>query len=167
MPRLSRIIGVAIVAVSALFPTLPVSAGQAENNLLASFEGVWEGRGQVTGPNAGTVACRMTFRNTAAGELTYSGRCTIPPSGTSFRGKMVYNESRGRFESASTAQGVTTTTVGRRSGGGLVFSSSGLETRYGTASSTMQLTRSAISMSFQLVDSDGAVTKTSISMSRS
>ncbi len=167
MPRLPSILGVALVAVSALFPTLPASAGPAENNLLASIEGVWEGRGQVTGPNGGPVACRMTFRNTAAGQLAYSGRCTIPPSGASFRGTMTYNESRGRFESASVAQGVTVTTVGRRQGNNLIFSTSGMQTRYGTASSTMQLNRNAIQMSFELVDAKGEKTATNISLSRS
>ena len=134
--RLLHHLKVAALCVAvALSVTSPVSAGQAESALLQKYAGSWKGTGKVTGPDPGTVSCRLTMKGTTPGKLTYTGRCSFTAGAASFRGGIVYNDANKRFEASSSAQGVATTTVGKRSGGGVVFSTSGMETRYGTASS--------------------------------
>jgi len=150
----------------AALPALPAVAGQAENTLLQKYAGSWKGSGNVTGPDPGTVSCRLTMKGTTPGKLTYTGRCSFTAGAASFRGGIVYNDANKRFEASSSAQGVATTTVGKRSGGGVVFSSSGMETRYGTASSSLSLTGGSIKMSFKLVDKDGQTMASSITFAK-
>lgn len=168
MPRLNLIPKLATLVVALALPVVPALAGPAENALLAKYAGEWKGTGKVTGPDPGTVVCRITFKPTPAGKLTYNGRCTYSGQGTaSFRGTMLYNDATRRYEASSSAQGVSTTTIGKKQGGGIVFAASGMDTRYGTASSVMTLAGNAIKLSFKLVDKDGATTASSISFSRS
>lgn len=167
MPRLNLIPKLVTFIVALALPVVPALAGSAENALLAKYAGEWKGTGKVTGPDPGTVVCRITFKSTAAGKLTYNGRCTYSGQGTaSFRGTMLYNDAARRYEASSSAQGVSTTTIGKKQGGGIVFAASGMDTRYGTASSVMTLAGNAIKLSFKLVDKDGATTASSISFSR-
>lgn len=166
MPRPKLILSLALAAALAL-PGSSALAGEAETALLAKYAGEWRGTGKVSGPDPGTVVCRITFKPASA-KLTYTGRCTYSGQGTaSFRGTMLYNDAKKRFEASSSAQGVSTTTIGKRQGGGIVFAANGMDTRYGTASSVMTLAGSAIKMSFKLVDKDGATTASSISFSKS
>lgn len=165
MPRPNLLLSLALAAALAI-PGVPALAGQAENALLAKYAGEWRGTGKVSGPDPGTVVCRITFKPTS-NKLTYNGRCTYSGQGTaSFRGTMLYNDARKRFEASSSAQGVSTTTIGKRQGGSIVFAASGMDTRYGTASSVMTLAGDAIKLSFKLVDKDGETTASSISFKK-
>jgi hypothetical protein len=167
MPRLNLFASLAVLVALAL-PVAPAFAGPAENALLAKYAGDWRGTGKVTGPDPGTVVCRISFKPAASGKLTYSGRCTYSGQGTaSFRGTMLYNDASKRYEAASSAQGTSTTAVGKKQGGGIVFATSGMDTRYGTVSSVMTLAGNAIKMSFKLVDKDGATSASSITFNRS
>jgi hypothetical protein len=154
---LSTLKALAFAAALTAPSALPAIAGQAENAVLASYAGEWRGTGKVTGPDPGTVVCRITFKPTSSGKLTYSGRCSFGGTGSaSFRGTMLYNDAQKRYEASTSAQGMgSATTIGKKQGGGIVFASSGMKTRYGTASSVMTLAGNAIKMSFKLVDKDG------------
>jgi hypothetical protein len=142
--------------------TLPAVAGPKESALLASFAGDWRGKGKVTGPDPGTVVCRLSFKAATAGKLSYTGRCSFGTGAPSFRGTILYNEARKRFEAYSSAQGASSNVVGKKQRGGVAFSASGIETRYGTASSVMTLIGNAINLSFKLVDKKGKVTASSV-----
>lgn len=166
MPRPTLPACLALLAALAL-PVTPVVAGPAENAVLAKYAGDWKGTGKVTGPDPGTVVCRISLKPAASGKLSYSGRCTYSGQGTaSFRGTMLYNDATNRYEAASSAQGVSTTTIGKKQGGGIVFATSGVDTRYGTISSTMTLAGNAIKLSFKLIDKDGETTASSITFGR-
>jgi len=167
MPRLNLLASLALLAAVAV-PVTPVMAGPAENALLAKYAGDWRGTGKVTGPDPGTVVCRMSLKPSSSGKISYSGRCTYSGQGTaSFRGTMLYNDASNRYEAASSAQGVSTNTIGKKQGGGIVFATNGVDTRYGTISSTMTLAGDAIKLSFKLVDKDGDTTASSITFDRS
>jgi hypothetical protein len=156
----------ALAAALALPATTMAFAGAAENALLSRYAGEWRGTGKVTGPDPGTVVCRITFKDSTSGKLTYSGRCSYSGQGAaSFRGTVAFDEATRKFVAASSAQGASMTTVGRRNGSTLTFASSGSETRYGTVSSTMTLSPNAIKMAFKLVD-DGQTTASSITLEK-
>ena len=157
---------VALCAALAVPFATPALAGQAESALLQKYEGAWKGSGKVTGPDPGTVVCRLTMKTSAPGKLTYTGRCSFTAGAASFRGGIVYSEANKRFEASSSAQGVASTTIGKKSGGGVVFSTSGMKTSYGTASSTLSLTGGSIKMSFKLVDKKGQTTASSITFGK-
>ncbi|MDB5542666.1 MAG: hypothetical protein JWQ89_4393 [Devosia sp.] len=158
---------VALAAALVLPAALPAVAGPAETALLGKYAGEWRGSGKVVGPDPGTVVCRMTFKTSSAGKLSYSGRCSFGGSGAaSFRGTMLYNDARKRYEASSSAQGVSTTTIGKKQGSGIVFAANGMQTRYGNASSTMTLAGNAIKLNFKLVDKKGATTSSSITFGK-
>lgn len=156
------------LATTLAFPALsPALAGPAEQALLAKYAGNWRGTGKVTGPDPGTVVCRLTFKPSSGEKLSYSGRCSFAGAGAaSFRGTMLYNEMKKRFEALSSAQGASTTTIGRKQGGGLVFSSSDVTTPMGTATSTMTLNNTSIKLNFKLVDKKGQTTASSITFGK-
>jgi len=157
---------VALAAVVAMSP-LPAAAGPAENATLAKYAGEWRGIGKVTGPNPGTVVCRITFKAANSGRLSYTGRCSFSGSGAaSFRGTMLYNDAARRYEAASNAQGISSQTVGKKQGGSIVFSTGAISTRYGTISSTLTLAGSAIRLAFRLVDRKGATNDSNIAFRR-
>lgn len=167
MPRPNLLASLALFAALAL-PVAPTLAGPAENALLAKYAGDWKGTGKISGPDPGTVVCRISLKPSASGKLSYSGRCTYSGQGTaSFRGTMLYNDATNRYEAAASAQGVSTTTVGKKQGGGVVFSTNATDTRYGTVSSVMTLAGNAIKLSFKLVDKEGATSASSITFNRS
>jgi len=160
-----------VLALAALIATptaLPAFAGPAESALLASFEGEWRGTGKVAGPDPGTVVCRITFKSASSGKLTYSGRCSYGGAGSaSFRGTMLYNDAKKRYESSTSAMGMgSSTVIGKKQGGGVVFASGGMTTRYGTASSVMTLARNVLKLSFKLVAKDGDTTTSSINFKK-
>lgn len=169
MLRLPSSLKVLALAATLALPTaLPAVAGPAESALLAKYAGEWRGAGKVTGPDSGTVVCRLSFKSATTGRLSYTGRCSFSGSGAaSFRGTLSYNDAKRQYEAASSAQGVSSTTIGRKQGGGIVFAASGMDTRYGTASSTMTLGGSTIKLSFKLVDNKGETSASSISFSKS
>ena len=165
--RLLSILGRLALLAGLLVPALPALAGPAETALLAKYEGTWKGKGTVSGPNPGTVVCRLTFKTATSGKLNYSGRCSFGAGGTSFSGAMIYNDTKGRFESVSSSTGFSATTIGKKQGGGIVFVMTPTDTTYGTASSTMTLGTSSIKLSFKLVDKKGQTTASSISFAKS
>jgi hypothetical protein len=169
MPSLIiRLARVAILAIALLLPAAaPAFAGAAETALLQQYEGAWKGAGQMTGVQKGKIACKLTFKSAGDGALSYSGRCTFGMGTTSFKGTMSYNVAKKRFESTSTATGITATAVGKKQGSGLVFSMSDVVTTHGTASSTMALAGNAINISFKLVDKRGKVTTSTVVFKKS
>lgn len=166
MPRSNLFLSLALIS-ALVVPGTPALAGPAEDALLARYAGEWRGVGKVTGPDPGTVVCRITFQPSSSGKLSYTGRCSYSGQGTaSFRGTMFYNDATKRYEALASAQGVSSSTVGKKQGNSIVFASSGMTTRYGTASSVMTLAGDAIKLSFKLVDKQGQTTTSSISFSR-
>ena len=168
MLRLPTSLKVLTVATALALPVaLPAWAGPAENAVLAKYAGEWRGTGKVTGPDPGTVVCRITFKSAASGKLSYTGRCSFAGTGAaSFRGTMLYNDARKRYEASSSAQGVAATTIGKKQGGGIVFATEGMQTRYGTASSVMTLAGNSIKLNFKLVDEKGETTASSITFQK-
>lgn len=145
--------------------SLPALAGQAENALLAKYVGNWRGTGEVKGPDPGSVVCRLSFKPTESGALSYSGRCSFGSGGYSFRGAMAFDDAAGRFFTQSTVQGEQVSTTGKRSGNTVTFASS-METRYGNAASSFQLAGNAIKLSFKLLDKKGRATSSAITFSK-
>jgi hypothetical protein len=145
--------------------SLPALAGQAENALLAKYAGNWRGTGDVTGPDPGSVVCRLSFTPAESGAISYSGRCSFGAGGYSFRGAMAYDDAKNRFFSQSTVQGETVSTTGKRSGNTVTFAST-MQTRYGDATSSFQLAGNAIKLSFKLVDKKGRSTTSAITFDR-
>jgi len=158
---------IALAAALAL-PAASAFAGPAEIELLARYEGDWRGSGQVTGPDPGTVVCRLTFNAPAADSRTsYSGRCSFGGQGAaSFRGTIAYDETKRAFIAATSAQGVSGQTTGRRVGSSIVFATAKTETDYGTASSVLTLGRSSIELKFLLVDKEGRPSASSVSFDK-
>jgi hypothetical protein len=144
-------------------PAVPVSAAPADIELLQSYAGSWRGEGELTGPDSGSVRCRLTFR--AIGEkLSFNGRCTVAGSGTrGFTGSISFNESTGRFE-ASSSDG---TVVGSKSGSTITFNMSD-STVQGDVTSTMSLRGNQIRVDFSLKDADtGQVSGSKVTFTRS
>lgn len=144
----------------------PVLAGPQETALLAAYAGGWVGSGKVTGIETGNVDCTMTLTANRSGKVNYSGRCDFGSGTAGFTGTMHYNDAARRFEANTSAQGVSGGAVGKRQGGGVVFSMSGLESSYGTVSSTLSLTGGKIGMKFEMLDKDGVKTASSITFKR-
>ncbi|MDB5505607.1 MAG: hypothetical protein JWR75_245 [Devosia sp.] len=136
-------------------------------SVLPNYVGTWQGSGQVTGPDGGNVKCRMVFRQTNAGKLNYTGRCSLAQGSQSFTGTLVYNEGANRYEAIGSAQGVTTQSVGKQQGSSIVFSSSGSDTKFGTASSTLVFSPSQIQVKFKLVNPKGETMTSDIALTKS
>ena len=144
---------------------LPALAGPSENALLAKYAGNWRGTGEVTGPNAGSVVCRLSFKPADSGAVSYSGRCSFGAGGYSFRGAMAYDDANKRFFSQSSVQGKQVSTTGKKSGNTITFASS-LDTEHGAATSSFSLAGNAIKMSFKVVDKKGRATASAISFAK-
>jgi hypothetical protein len=156
-----------VAAAILLLSAAPVLSGPEETALLASYAGGWIGSGKVTGIEDGAVDCTMTLTANRSGKVNYSGRCDFGSGTAGFTGTMHYNDAARRFEANTSAQGVSGGAVGKRQGGGIVFSMSGLESSYGTVSSTLSLSGGKIGMKFELLDKDGKKTASSITFNRS
>lgn len=144
-------------------PAIPVFAAQADVDLLKTYAGSWRGEGELTGPDSGSVRCRLTFRSLGE-KLSFTGRCTVAGSGTrGFTGSIAFNESTGRYE-ASSSDG---TVVGRKSGNSITFDMSST-TVQGDVTSTMQLSGNQIRVDFSLKDADtGEVSGSKVTFTRS
>lgn len=164
--RLTSLLKLLVPAVLIVSAPLPATAGPKEQALLKSYVGTWGGSGQVTGPMAGPVDCKLKFTSGSNNKLTYTGACKFGKGQTDFRGTLIYNEGSKRYETAGSGQGVAVSGVGKVSGGNITFSVSNLETSYGIASSTMVFAGSSIKLSFKLVDMKGT-TASSISFRKS
>lgn len=157
------LVAIAILSLSAT----PVLAGPQETALLASYAGGWVGSGKVSGLEDGPVDCTMTLTVNRSGKVNYSGRCDFGSGTAGFTGTMHYNDTARRFEANTSAQGVSGGAIGKRQGSGVVFSMSGLESSYGTVSSTLSLKDDKIGMKFEMLDKDGVKTASSINFNRS
>lgn len=127
---------------------LPAFAGAAESALLASYAGTWTGKGEITGPEAGKVSCKLSMKATSTGKLTYNGRCSMSTIATSFNGTMQYNDTARRYEAVTSARGQSATAIGKAKGKGVVFTTTASDER-GSMSSTIALEGEAITLSFK------------------
>ena len=150
-----------------LIAPAPAFAGPNEAALLASFAGTWTGKGEITGPDAGKVTCRMTMKATRAGKLTYNGRCSMGTAAASFTGTMQYNDSARRYEATSSSRGQSSTAIGKPQSGGVVFTTTTADERIGKVSSTIALAGSAITLSFRTTDTSGENTSSTMTLTKS
>lgn len=164
MLKLSRLALPALFASLMIPLAMPVQAGPNELAFLQSLAGTWNGKGQVTGSEKGTVMCRLTLR--PSGErLNFNGRCAYSGSGTpqSFSGRISFNDRKGVFESSSSGR----TVAGKKSGSTLTFTTNMSDMR-GRGVSTMSLSPRGIKVQFELVNSrTGEGSKGSIPFSKS
>lgn len=144
----------------------PALAGPKEAAILAAYAGDWRGTGQVTGIEEGDVTCNMSFKANASGKVNYSGKCSFSSGTAGFTGTMHYNDAARRYEASTSAQGVSGAAVGKAQGSKIIFSMSGLESTYGTVSSTLALQGANIGMKFELIDKDGVKTTSAITFNR-
>lgn len=128
----------------------PAYAGPAETQILQNYVGVWAGKGTIQGAENGTAVCKLTFKPNGE-KLSYTGRCSMAGNSNSFKGTMIYDEGSKRFVMSTSAGGDSQTVAGKRSGGSIVFVTSGGDRR-GSYSSTMTLGNS-IQMNFAFQDS--------------
>jgi hypothetical protein len=144
-------------------PAIPAFAAPADVELLKSYAGSWRGEGELTGPDSGSVRCRLTFR-TLGEKLSFNGRCTVAGSGTrGFTGSISYNDATGRYEASSTDG----TVVGRKAGNSITFNMSDT-TVQGDVTSSMQLNGNQIRVDFELKDADtGEVSGSRVTFTRS
>ena len=146
MQPISRPLRVLLLAALLVPIAAPAFAGPSETAFLERLVGTWKGKGKITGPDGGPVACRLTFK--AVGErLNFNGRCSGGGAAQSFSGVIRYNDAKGRYESTSSG----TTVAGTKSGSSLVFASTQKGLR-GTVTSTMTLSPSALKVQFKGVD---------------
>ena len=146
-----------------LAPMAPAVAAPADVELLQSYAGSWRGAGELTGPDSGSVRCRLTFRPQGE-KLSFSGRCTVAGSGTrAFTGVLSFNEASGRYEASS----MDGTVVGSKSGRNITFNMSDT-TAQGDITSSMQFRGDQIRIDFELKDSDtGEVSGSRVTFTRS
>lgn len=142
--------------------TAPALAAPADVELLQSYVGTWNGAGELTGPDSGSVRCRLTFRPSGE-KVRFTGRCTLAGSGSrSFSGTMAFNDETGRFEASSTDGSV----VGRKSGRNITFNMSDTTTQ-GEVTSTMSLRGNEIRIEFELTNRKGEVSGSRVTFTRS
>lgn len=162
-----RILFASLGLATLLAAPLPAFAGASETALLASYAGTWTGKGEVTGPEAGRVNCRITMKATSAGKLVYNGRCSMGTGAASFNGTMQYNDSARRYEAVTSARGETATAIGKPQAGGVVFTTTTTDERIGKVSSTIALSGDAITLSFKATDTSGENTSSSMTLTKS
>ncbi len=138
---------------------LPAAAAESDVRLIQSFAGNWLGSGRFTGADGGNLECRMSMKANGA-KLFYNGRCAIDGQGSqSFQGAIGYNADANRYEARS---GNSPVVIGRRGGGGVVFSFADEDER-GSVNSTITLGSNAIRLAFTMVDGEtGETIKASI-----
>lgn len=137
-----------LTAVTLALTAAPSFAGPAETAFLAKLSNTWSGKGNISGPDGGTIACKLVL--TAGGQnLKYQGRCAIPDMAQqAFNGAISYNDKLKRYESRTTGK----TVAGVRRGDKLVFTTSG-KSMAGTAYTTMTIAANSLTIDFALVDS--------------
>lgn len=164
MQLISRPLRAALLSLLLLPVAAPAFAGPNETAFLEQLVGTWKGKGKITGAEAGTVACRLTFKS-AGEKLNYTGRCAYSGGGgaRSFSGVIRFNEAKSRYESSSSGSTVT----GKKSGSSLVFSTTQKDRR-GNVTSTMTLSPNALKVQFKMVDaSTGEASSGSVPFNRS
>ncbi len=139
----------------------PSLAGPAEAAFLQKLTANWTGRGKLSGPDGGPIACRVVI--SGGGQTAkYQGRCAIPDIATqAFNGAISYDDAKHQY----IARSVGGTVVGTRRGNSLVFTDSST-TMAGTASSTMTMSPSSLVIDFSLVDKKGQKSSSHIVFSK-
>ena len=142
----SVVLSVTAAALMAL-TAAPAFAGPAETAFLQKLTANWVGKGKISGPDGGPIACRIVI--TAGGQSAkYQGRCNIPDmAAQAFNGAIIYNDAKGRYETRT----VGGTVPGIKRGNSLVFTTKNTSIA-GTAYSTMTLSPSSLTVDFSLVD---------------
>lgn len=145
----SVVLSVTAAALMAL-TVAPAFAGPAETAFLQKLTASWTGKGKISGPDGGPIACRIVI--TAGGQSAkYQGRCAIPDMATqAFNGAIVYNDAKGQYESRTLGG----TVVGIKRGNSLVFTTKN-NSMGGTAYSTMTMSPGSLTVDFSLVSSKG------------
>lgn len=117
----SVIMAAAIVAGG--FVAAPVSAGQAEMDLLASYIGDWAGAGTlVGGSQPEPFRCRLKVSKGNQQKINYSGRCSLVNMNLSVAGTIAFNDEAGRYQAAmSSNAGFTGQAVGQKRGNTISF----------------------------------------------
>jgi hypothetical protein len=159
-------LGLVVAAATALSGAAPAFAGAKEAAVLASYSGDWRGKGKITGDNPGTVVCRMSLKSGNSGKLSYNGRCSFGQGAASFAGTMLYNDATRRYEAVTSTRGQSTTSVGKPTGNGVTFTTATNDDQIGKVSSTIALSGDKITLSFQMTDTKGGKTASSIDFAR-
>lgn len=140
---MSRFLPITLAAALALLP-LPAFAGAAEDAFLSRLQGIWTGKGTLTGGETGEITCRATIRQRTEG-INFSVKCDVPEFGAqNFSGIVSYNDAAGRYEATSPGGEVT---IGTKSGNAVIFNAKMKGIAVGT--SVMKLTPTRI-----VVDTD-------------
>ncbi len=120
--RLSAAALMAGLLISGLFGA-PAKAGQAENDLLASYVGQWNGTSAlVGGASPEPFRCRLNVSKGKAAKINYAGRCTLVSMNLSVSGAIAYDDATQRYQAAmSSNAGFTGSAVGRKQGNKISF----------------------------------------------
>ena len=147
----------ALMALSAA----PAFAGPAETAFLQKLTASWTGKGKISGPDGGPIACRIVI--TAGGQSAkYQGRCNIPDMASqAFNGAISYNDKSKRYEVRS----VNGTVPGVRRGNSLIFTNKDTSMG-GSYYSTMTMSASALTVNFSIIDKNGDKTSSVITFSK-
>lgn len=146
----TRLFATGLLALGLAASVTPSFAGPAEIDILQKYVGVWSGKGTIKGAENGTAVCKLTFKPNGQ-KLNYTGRCSMAGNSNSFKGTLVYDDGSKRFVMSTSAGGDSQSVAGQRSGGSIVFVTSGGDRR-GSYSSTMTL-GNTIQMVFAFQDS--------------
>ena len=121
---LSRSIAAAGLVAASLVAAAPAHAAKADVELLQSYIGEWTGKGVLVGAQSETVKCRLSLTAGNNDKINYTGRCVIAGSPFSLNGTIAYVDAARRYEAAMTSSvGFSPQpAVGKRQGGGIVFS---------------------------------------------
>lgn len=151
----------ALAAITLATAAIPAYAGPAETAFLKQLSNSWTGKGKISGPDGGPIACRIVI--TAGGQSAkYQGRCSIPDmAARAFNGSITYNDKTKRYESRS-AGGVV---PGIKRGNSLVFTDKQTSMN-GTAYSTMTISPASLVVDFTLVDPNGQKTSSHVTFSK-
>ena len=146
---------VLVVVSSSLGGAMPAAAAPAPAAMLQSYAGTYTGSGALSGGTTPqTVRCRLNLQSTAPAKLNYTGRCSV--SGTSFSMTGIITYEGGKYTAAmSSNAGTSATVVGKKRGGGVVFSSSQditIEGRPKAVTSTLALSGGTIRVDYKVVD---------------
>lgn len=126
----------------------PAFAGPNETAFMERLVGTWNGKGEISGAEAGVVTCRLTIRSTGE-RLNFQGRCAYSGGSMSqsISGRISYDDARGVYVSSSGGQSV----AGKKSGNNLTFTSTQRNVR-GSVTSTMTLSPSSLKVQFKVTE---------------
>lgn len=101
----------------------PASAGPAENELLLSYVGNWQGQGAlVGGQEPEPFRCRLSVSRGNQSKINYAGRCSLVNMNLSVSGTIAYDDAIRRYQAAmSSNAGFTGVAIGRQDGGSISF----------------------------------------------